>query len=333
MKAVVADAYGGPEVLQIEDVPAPRVGPNGVQVQIRASSVNPVDWKLRKGLLAPIWKVRFPVIWGCDCSGVVTEVGSAVTLFKAGDEVYGFKHGKVAQTYRGSYCEYAVFPENTLAKKPRNLTHEQAAAVPLAAVTAWQALSNLGKLKPASRVLIHAGAGGVGSFAIQIAKAFGAMVAATASSGNQNLLRELGADLAMDYTRERIEDKISGYDIALDGVGKSVWRSSFKVLRFGGRLVTLTAPIPSKPTNRLRFFGAAVFGIASGKLRGLLTGKRLLITSVKPRGGDLEKITGLIEAGKIRPVIEKVFPLEQIADAHRLSEAGHVRGKIVLKIG
>ncbi|HEY6350872.1 MAG TPA: NADP-dependent oxidoreductase [Candidatus Angelobacter sp.] len=334
MKAVLADAYGGPEVLQIiEDVPAPRVGPNGVQVQIHATSVNPVDWKLRKGLLAPIWKLRFPVIWGCDCSGVVTEVGSAVTLFKPGDEVYGFKHGKVAQTYRGSYCEYAAFPENTLAKKPRNLTHEQAAAVPLAAVTAWQALSNLGKLKPASRVLIHAGAGGVGSFAIQIAKGFGAMVAATASTGNQNLLRELGADLAIDYTRERIEDKISGYDIALDGVGKSVWRSSFKALRFGGRLVTLTAPIPSKPTNRLHFFGSAVFGIASGKLRGLMAGKRLLITSVKPRGGDLEKITGLIEAGRIRPVIDKVFPLEQIADAHRLSEAGHVRGKIVIKIG
>ena len=118
MKAVVADAYGGPEVLQIEDVPAPRVGPNGVQVQIRASSVNPVDWKLRKGLLAPIWKLRFPVIWGCDCSGVVTEVGSAVTLFKAGDEVYGFKHGKVAQTYRGSYCEYAVFPRKRWPKSP-----------------------------------------------------------------------------------------------------------------------------------------------------------------------------------------------------------------------
>lgn len=333
MKAVLADEYGGPEVLQIEDVPAPRVGPNGVLVQIHASSVNPIDWKLRKGLLAPLWKLRFPVIWGCDCSGVVSEVGSAVTLFKPGDEVYGFKHGKVAETYRGTYCEYAVLPENTIAKKPRNLTHEQAAAVPLAAVTAWQSLSNLGKLKPASRVLIHAGAGGVGVFAIQIAKAFGAMVAATAGTGNQDLLRELGADLPIDYTRERVEDKLSGYDIALDGVGNSVWKSSFKVLRFGGRLVTLTVPIPHDRAGRLRFFGSALAGIAGGKLRGWMTGKRLLITAVKPRGGDLEKITGLIEAGKIRPIIEKVFPLEQIADAHRLSEIGHARGKIVIKIG
>jgi len=333
MKAVLADNYGGPEVLQIEDVPAPRVGPNGVLVKIHASSVNPLDWKLRKGLLAPLWKLRFPVIWGCDCSGVVSEVGSAVTLFKPGDEVYGFKHGKVAQTYRGTYCEYAVLPENTIARKPHNLTHEQAAAVPLAAVTAWQALSNLGKLKPTSRVLIHACAGGVGVFAIQIAKAFGATVAATAGSANQQLLRELGADLPIDYTRERIEDKVSGYDIVLDGVGKSVWSSSFKVLRFGGRLVTLTVPIPHAPAGRLRFFGSALSGVASGKVRGWMTGKRLLITSVKPRGGDLEKITGLIEAGKIRPIIEKVFPLEQIADAHRLSEAGHARGKIVIKIG
>lgn len=330
MKAVLADEYGGPEVLQIEDVPAPGVGPNGVLIRIHASSVNPIDWKLRKGLLEPIWKLRFPVIWGCDCSGIVTEVGSAVTLFKPGDEVYGFKHGKVAETYRGTYCEYAVLRENTVAKKPRNLSHEQAAAVPLAAVTAWQALSNLGKLKPTSRVLIHAGAGGVGSFAIQIAKAFGALVAATASTRNQKLLQELGADQAIDYTKERIEDKISGYDIVLDGVGKSVWKSSFRVLRFGGRLVALTAPIPGEPSSRLRFFTSAAFGVSSGKLRGLMTGKRLLITSVKPRGGDLEKITGLIEAGKIKPVIENVFPLEQIAEAHRMSESGHARGKIVI---
>ena len=332
MRAVLADNYGSPEVLQIEDVPAPRVGPNGVLVEVHAGSVNPVDWKLRKGLLEPIWKLRFPVIWGCDCSGVVAEVGSAVTLFKPGDEVYGFKHGKVAQTYRGTYCEYAVLPETTLAHKPRNLTHEQAAAVPLAAVTAWQALSNLGKLKPASRVLIHAAAGGVGTFAIQIAKAFGAMVAATAGTRNQDLLRQLGADLAIDYTRERIEDKLSGYDIVLDGVGQSVWSSSFKVLRFGGRLVTLTAPIPDEPSNRVRFFASAISGMAAGKLRGWMTGKRLLVTSVKPRGGDLEKITALIEAGKIRPIVENIFPLEQIADAHRMSEGGHVRGKIVIKV-
>lgn len=332
MRAVLAERYGGPEVLELADVPAPRVGPNGVLVQVHASSVNPVDWKLRKGLLAPLWKLRFPVIWGCDCSGVVSEVGTAVTLFKPGDEVYGFKHGKVAETYRGAYCEYVVLPENTLARKPANLSHQEAAAIPLAAVTVWQALSNQGKLKPGSRVLIHAGAGGVGTFAIQIAKAFGAMVASTASTRNLDLLRQLGADLPIDYTRERIQDKLSGYDIVLDGVGKPVWSSSFKVLRFGGRLVSLTAPIPHEPSGRLRFFATAIAGIGLGKMRAWLTGKRLFVTSVKPRGGDLEKITALVEAGKIRPVIERVFPLEEIAEAHRLSETGHVRGKIVVQV-
>lgn len=332
MKAALADRYGGPEVLQVEDVPVPKVGPNGVLVQVHASSVNPIDWKLRKGLLSALWKLRFPVIWGCDCSGVVAEVGSAVTLFKPGDEVYGFKHGKVAQTYRGTYCEYAVLPENTLAKKPANLTHEQAAAVPLAAVTAWQALLKQGRMKSGSRVLVHAGAGGVGVFAIQIAKAFGALVAATAGTRNQDLLRELGADLPIDYTREKFESKLSGYDIVLDGVGKEVWGRSFKVLRLGGRLVTLTVPIPEKPSGRVSFFGSAIAGVGAGTVRGLLTAKRLLVTSVKPRGGDLEKITSLIEAGKIRPVVGQVFPLEQIAEAHRLSETGHARGKIVIGI-
>lgn len=332
MKAILAEQYGPPEILELADVPVPKVGPNGVLVQVHASSVNPIDWKLRKGLLSALWKLRFPVIWGCDCSGVVAEVGSAVTLFKPGDEVYGFKHGKVAQTYRGTYCEYAVLPENTLAKKPANLTHEQAAAVPLAAVTAWQALLKQGRMKSGSRVLVHAGAGGVGVFAIQIAKAFGALVAATASTRNQDLLRELGADLPIDYTREKFESKLSGYDIVLDGVGKAVWGRSFKVLRVGGRLVTLTAPIPEKPSGRVSFFGSAIAGVTAGTIRGLATGKRLLVTSVKPRGGDLEKITALIEAGKIRPVVGQAFPLEQIAEAHRVSETGHARGKIVVKI-
>src|SRR5262249_2967849 len=150
--------------------------------RVYASSVNPVDWKLRKGLLSPIWNLRFPVIWGCDLSGVVEKVGNAVTLFKPGDEVYGFKHGHVAKTYRGTYAEYAVVPENALARKPAGLSHEEAAAIPLAAVTAWQALVEQGKLTAGQKVLVQAAAGGVGVFAVQIAKAWGAYVAATAGA-------------------------------------------------------------------------------------------------------------------------------------------------------
>jgi NADPH:quinone reductase-like Zn-dependent oxidoreductase len=330
---VIAEQYGGVEVLEVNnDLPVPRVGPNGVLVKVHAASVNPVDWKLREGLLDAVRPVVFPVIWGCDFSGVVTEVGPAVTFFKPGDEVYGMKDGYVAKTYRGTYAEYVVVPEKSLAAKPKILSHEEAAAVPLAALTAWQAMVNQGRLKPGQRVLIHAGAGGVGVMAIQIAKAFGAYVAATAGTGNQDLLRELGADLAIDYTREKIDKVRPKFDLVLDGVGKSVWAESFRTLKTGGRLVTLAPPIPEQSTGKIKFFATAIQGVGSGVIRGLLGGKRLAITQVKTRGGELEKISALIEAGKIRPVVEKVFALEQIADAHRLSEAGHVRGKLVISL-
>jgi NADPH:quinone reductase-like Zn-dependent oxidoreductase len=172
----------------------------------------------------------------------------------------------------------------------------------------------------------------VGVMAIQIAKAFGAYVAVTASTRNQDLLSELGANEPMDYTRDTIGDNHQKFDLVLDGVGKSVWAGSLRRLRFGGQLVTLTVPIPQEPAGKLKFFSTAIAGMAAGNLRALLGGKRLLMTQVKPRGGDLEKITALIEAGKIRPVIDKVFPLEQIADAHRMSETGHVRGKLVVRV-
>src|SRR5215471_1083237 len=254
MKAAIAEAYGPPEVLEIEDVPVPKVGPNGVLVQVHASSMNPLDWKLREGMLRHMRKFIFPVIWGSDFSGVVTEKGSGVTFFKPGDEVYGFKDGKVGKTYRGTYAEFAVVPEKVAARKPRSLRHEEAAAIPLAAVTAWQALVTTGRLKPGQRVLIQGGSGGVGIFAIQIAKALGAYVAATASSRNQEFLRQLGADLAINYETERVEDKVSNCDLVLDGVGKTVWSSSLSVLKRGGKLITLVAPTPRKPAGKLVFF-------------------------------------------------------------------------------
>jgi NADPH:quinone reductase-like Zn-dependent oxidoreductase len=334
MKAVIAEKYGGVEVLEIsDDLPVPRVGPNGVLVQVHAASVNPVDWKLRQGLLDAVRPVVFPVIWGCDLSGVVTEVGPSVTLFKPGDEVYGMKDGYVAKTYRGTYAEYVAVPEKSLAAKPKTLSHQEAASVPLAALTAWQAMLNQGRLKPGQRVLVHAGAGGVGVMALQIAKAFGAYVAATASTRNQDLLRELGADMAIDYTREKIGKVRPKFNLVLDGVGKGVWAESFRALKMGGCLVTLAPPIPEQSSGKVKFFATAIQGIGFGVVRGLLGGKRLSIARVKPRGGELEKISALIEAGKIRPVVEKVFALEQMADAHRLSEAGHVRGKLVIQIG
>jgi NADPH:quinone reductase-like Zn-dependent oxidoreductase len=293
--------------------------------------VNPVDWKLRGGWLSPLWKLRFPVIWGCDVSGVVEETGAAVGMFKAGDQVYGFKHGKVGQTYRGTYAEYAVLPENTLARKPDNLTHEEAAAIPLAAVTAWQALVARGRIQPGGKVLVHGGAGGVGVFAVQIAKAFGAYVAATASGRNQEFLRQIGVDEPLDYGSGPIEEMVSGYDLILDAVGPEVWSGSLKALRPGGKLVTLVVPLPEPPASRIKFFSTVATAVARTSLAALLRGKRLLILQVKPRGGDLEKLSAFIEAGKVRPIVAKVYPLERIADAHRESQGGHVRGKLVIR--
>jgi NADPH:quinone reductase-like Zn-dependent oxidoreductase len=332
MKAMIAETYGGPEVLELADVSMPQAGPNGVLVRVHGSSVNPIDWKLRKGLFSGLWNLRFPVIWGCDLSGVVEQTGSAVTLFKPGDEVYGFKHGHVAKTYRGAYAEYVVSPESVLARKPKQLSHEEAASIPLAAVTAWQALHGQGGLQSGQRVLIHAAAGGVGVFAVQIAKAAGAHVAATAGSHNQEFLRQLGVDLAIDYTQYRFEDKLSGYDLVLDGVGSSVWAKSFRVLRRGGKLVTLSLPIPDAPSGKVAFFSKTIGGVTGASLRAFPGGKKFAAVRVEPRGGDLEKISALIEAGKLRPIIEKVFQLEEIAEAHRVSESGHVRGKLVVRI-
>ncbi len=332
MKAVLCEQYGGPEVLQLEDVAVPKPGPNGVLVRVHATSVNPIDWRLRQGMLRAIMPVIFPVIWGTDCSGVVEEVGSAVTLFKPGDEVYGFKDGRVAKTYRGTYSEFAVLPESALARKPASLSHEEAASVPLAALTAWQALVIRGRLKRGDRVLVHAGAGGVGIFAIQIAKAFGAYIAATASERNQDFLREMGADVAIDYQHDRLPDKISGCDLVLDGVGESVWASSLSVMKRGGKMMTLLAPIPRDGVGKLRFYGRAASHMAVWTVRATLGGKRILLTQGKPLGGELEKISSLIEAGKVRTVIEQTFSLEEIAAAHRLSETGHVRGKLVVRV-
>jgi NADPH:quinone reductase-like Zn-dependent oxidoreductase len=332
LRAVIADQYGGPEVLEFaDDVPVPRVGPNGVLVRVHATSVNPLDWKLRRGLLDAVRPVVFPVIWGSDLSGVVVEVGPSVTLFKPGDEVFGYKDGYVGKTFRGTYAEFTVVPEKSLALKPKNLSHEEAASVPATALTAWQALLNQGKLKQEQRVLIHAGAGGVGVMAIQIAKAFGAYVAATASTRNQDFLRELGADFPIDYTRGQIERQPK-FDLVLDSVGKSVWIQSLRALRVGGRLVTLVVPIPLDSSGRLKFYRTIIAGVAFGYSNAIIGGKRLIMARVKPRGGDLEKLAAFMEAGKIRPVVDEIFSIEQVAEAHRRSEAGHVRGKLVVRI-
>ena len=253
MKAIRIHQYGGPEVLAQVEMQRPTPGPNEVLIKVQAASVNPVDWKLRAGHVKEIFPVTFPATLGWDVSGTVEEAGSGVTAFKRGDEVYALLKG-------GGYAEYATADEAVVARKPRTLDYVNAAAVPVAGLTAWQALFEVAQLSSGQKVLIHAAAGGVGNFAVQFAKAKGAYVIGTASSKNQAFLRELGVDQAVDYQKTRFEDAVRDVDVVLDTIGGETQQRSFKVLKKGGILVSIVQPpsqdLATKYGVRALFYGA-----------------------------------------------------------------------------
>lgn len=314
MRAVVQHTLGGPEVLEVTRVPRPAPLPTEVLVRVHAAGINPVDWKTRAGggmagvLGAP------PFILGWDVSGVVEAIGAGVTTLAVGDEVYGMPWFPRAA---GGYGEYVTAPSRQFARKPASVTHAQAAAVPLAALTAWQALVDTAGLQAGQRVLVHAAAGGVGHFAVQFAKHLGAHVIATASTRNHPWLLELGADEVVDYTTTRFEDVVAGVDVVMDLVGDghdSTSTRSLAVLRPGGVLLA----IPS---------GAAPELMAAGQERGV----RVTGFLVEPDGAALTEIARLIDAAAVR-IEAKAYPLDQVARAHRDGEAGHTRGKLVLDL-
>jgi len=292
MKAVRAHGYGDAGMLSFEDAPLPSPGEGEVLVRVHAASVNPADWKLRA------------IIPGRDVSGVVEAVGPGVTRFAHGDAVFG--------NADGAYAQYAVANEAALARKPLTVDHIHAAAIPLAALTAWQALFEIAGLKEGRRLLIHGAAGGVGSFAVQLAKWKGARVAGTASSRNQLFLMSLGVDQAIDHFGQRFEDLVGPVDVVLDTVGGDAQRRSWNVLRKGGMLVS-TVALPSAEEARRREATAAIF-------------------TSRPDGAQLAQIGELIDFGYVRPVVETVLPLSHAKRAHQISEAGHARGKIVLSV-
>jgi len=305
MKAVRIHQYGGPEVLAHVEMKRPTPAPNEVLINVQAASVNPVDWKLRAGYMKDVFPLTFPATLGWDVSGTVEEAGADVTRFKRGDEVYALLEG-------GAYAEYAAARETVVARKPRTVDHIQAATVPVAGLTAWQALFEVAQLTAGQKVLIHAAAGGVGNFAVQLAKAKGAYVIGTASGKNQAFLRELGVDKAVDYQTTRFEDVAHDVDVVLDTIGGDTQERSFKVLKKGGILVSLVQP-PSQES-------AAKYGV------------RALFYGAHASSSDLAEIAKLIDNGKVKPVVETVLPLAEARRAHELSESGHGRGKIVLKV-
>ncbi|QHS21849.1 NADP-dependent oxidoreductase [Virgibacillus sp. MSP4-1] len=310
MKAVVIEEYGGRNQLKMKEIPKPEIGEHQVLVEMYATSINPIDWKVREGYLKEGLPFEFPVILGWDAAGVITETGSKVTKFQIGDEVFA----RPDTTSTGTYAEYTVVDEHLLAPKPKKLDFKEAASVPLTGLTAWQCLVDFSNINKGNKVLIHAGAGGVGSFAIQIAKHFGAYVASTASGKNEGLLTELGVDEFINYKEQRFEDILHDYDIVVDTLGGEIMDKSFQVLKDGGKLVS----IAGNPDEE------------KAKARNIKAGFLWL----EPDGEQLDQLGILIESGKVKPVVGHEFPFteEGIKEAHKLSETHHAKGKIVIRM-
>jgi NADPH:quinone reductase-like Zn-dependent oxidoreductase len=312
MKAVIIRRYGATEVLQYEDVEQPKIESTQLLVKVRASSVNPIDWKIRKGMLSLIIGSKFPKILGFDVAGDVVAVGSGVTSFKPGDAIYGS-----TSFPGGGYAEFAAIPENLATFKPTNLSYEEAAAVPLAALTALQALRDQGNIQTGQTVLINGAAGGVGIFAGQIAKALGAVVTGVSSTKNLDLVKSLGADRVIDYTQQDFVEDTAQYDIIFDAVGKRSLSETKKVLKSNGVYIT-TVPNPKVMLEIV--------------LTAFLPGQKAKFLFEKPNAKDLLFLKELIEGGKIRVVIDRTYPLQELAAAHSYSETGRVVGKIAIAI-
>jgi NADPH:quinone reductase-like Zn-dependent oxidoreductase len=308
MKAVRIHAYGGPEVLRYEDVPIPQPRRQEVLVRGHAAGVNPVDWKIREGALRGVVRHRLPLILGWDVSGVVEVVGLGVTSWAPGDAVYA----RPDISRNGAYAEFMVVRAQELARKPASLDHVQAAAVPLAALTAWQSLFDAARLGAGQRVLIHAAAGGVGHFAVQLAKWKGAHVIGTASSRHHDFLRTLGVDEAIDYTTTRVDDVVRDVDVVLDTIGGDTQRRSWRLLRRGGRLVSIVSPL--------------------SRFRGAVRGARGVFVFVQPNANQLAQLARLIDAGRLTPHVQTVLPLAEARAAQELIQQGHTRGKLVLRV-
>jgi NADPH:quinone reductase-like Zn-dependent oxidoreductase len=302
MKAIRIYEYGGRETLRYEDAPIPEPKAGELLMRVKAAAVNPVDVQVREGRLKELLGHELPLIPGWDASGVIEAVGEGVSKFDVGDAVFA----RPVTARQGTYAEYAVIHEGEAAFKPQTLDHIRAAAVPLAALTAWQALFEAGKLSEGQTVLIHGAAGGAGHFAVQFAKSAGARVLATASAGNQEFVSLLGADTVIDYEAARFEEAADGVDVVLDAVGGETQERSFEVLRERGRLISIAQDLAESKNVHAQLLVA------------------------RPDGELLARICKMLDRGEVSPTVEVVLPLAEAQRAHELIESGHTRGKIVL---
>ncbi len=307
MKAAIVKAYGAK--VEVADIPLPALRDDSVMVEVHATSVNPVDNLIRAGYLQAMLPLPLPYTVGNDVSGVVTAVGKDISRFKVGDAVFARPQGMQS----GTFAEFVVVKAADIAHKPANLSHEQAASLPLVALTAWQGLVSKGNLQSGQKVLIHAGSGGVGSIAIQIAKHLGATVATTTSSDNVEMVRVLGADTVIDYRTQKFEDIVHGYDLVFDTLGGATREKSYGVLKKGGHLVSVIAPADTSGT-------AEKLGVKSE------------VFFMWPSGEQLEQIAQLAEQGIIKPLVDKTYALDQAQEAFDYSQSGRAKGKIVVTV-
>lgn len=332
MKAFLVDRYAKDAALRLGDVPEPDLRENDVLVEIHSAGVNVLDNKIRNGEFKLILPYRLPLTLGNDVAGVVVRVGSKVRRFKQGDEVYA----RPGQARIGTFAEFIALDEADVAMKPTNLTMQEAASVPLVALTAWQALVERANVKKGQKVLIHAGSGGVGTIAIQLAKHIGAIVATTTSTANVELVRSLGADLVVDYKKKNFEDVLEGYDVVLNSLGKDILEKSLRVLKPGGKLISISGP-PDPDFARENGNGWLLreimrlmsFGISSKSKRHRVSYSFLFMTA---NGEQLGQISSLIETGAIRPVIDRIFPFGRTNEALAYVATGRAKGKVVVAV-
>lgn len=331
MKAYFIDRYGKQNG-RIGDVPEPVPGAHDVLIEVHAASVNVLDSKIRSGEFKLILPYAFPLVLGNDCAGVVIAVGAAVKGFKAGDAVYA----RVPEQRIGTFAERIAVEQNAVALKPANLSMEQAAAIPLVALTAWQALVDIARLQKGQKVLIHAGSGGVGTIAIQLAKHLGAVVATTTSSANVEWVKALGADVVIDYKQQHFERELRDYDVVLNSLGTDVLENSLKVLKPGGQLISISGPPTAEfaKAQRLAWPLRQVMRLLSLSIRRKARKQdvRYSFLFMRANGAQLQEITTLIEAGVIRPVLDRTFAFESAGEALTYVEQGRAKGKVIVQI-
>ncbi|MEH7521596.1 NADP-dependent oxidoreductase, partial [Priestia megaterium] len=321
MRAMVIDRHGKVP-MHLTEMPTPEIGEYEVLAEIHAASINPIDFKIRDGKVKLLVKYKMPLILGNDFSGVVAKVGAKVTRFKAGDEIYA----RPRKSKIGTFAEYIAIHEDDIALKPKNLNFEEAASIPLVGLTSYQALTDILQLKKGQKILIQAGAGGVGTFAIQLAKLMGATVATTASEAGANLVKSLGADEIINYKTEKFEEILKNYDAVFDTLGDEILEKSFGIIKDGGKLVSVSG-LPNARFGKeygSGFFKTLLFSAASHKLTGLEKKHNVQYTFLfmKPSGEQLRIIANFIETGKIKPIIDKVFSFKDAQKAMEYAESG-----------